>query len=716
MRRKQYARGERMDYMLVHNMVTSLVTVVRPEEIALRANVTLSTVNRWIAKKSNPQPKQESLLREMYLEYFPGGNNSVRNAELDKCLTQLREIFHKSSRLSSRNEALEEIAKLFFAHITSIIQHETGICSKIITVKGREAETLIEFVSRQFHLYLGRDNRIDSTFELNLKKTENQFAYEIITTFERYYSDASAIEALKGTEVLNEIFGKFLADSFVDEKQLGQYLTPHEVVDFSTELLFSELQLEDITDNEFGVVLDPSCGIGSFLASFINKAYRDSISGSKRFDINEFIESKVIGIDKSERMIKLALINLAMYGCANINMYLRNALGSKDLSLEGNVSVIMTTPPFGAEFPAKEIEDFRIVSEWSEKKPKKVNSEILFIEKYLDWLKPNGFLICIVPDSILNNKGIYQTLRNGISDDISIKAVISLPSNTFATTGTETKTSLLFLQKKKYSANEKTYLAICKNIGYDVVTSGTHKVKKYNSNSDLDGILQDYCQGTSNYGEWIVGINEYSRWDATYHASISSRFTVFANEQGLLRVKDVAKLSRERFNPARYEADRVFNYIEISDIDSIQMRAYGKEVRCEEAPSRARKLVHSNNIIFSTVRPERGSVAVIDDTQDNYVCTTGFAVLETKTIDPLVLAYLLQSEFVIRQISKYAMGISYPAIDENDLMEIYLPIKNDDTKMYDEKSAELKKKELEVINLRREFKQTINSNLMTMSF
>lgn len=639
----------------------------------------------------------------------------MQNEELDKCLSQLREIFHKSSRLSSRNEALEEIAKLFFSHITSVIQNGTGICSKIITAKGREAKSLIDFVSRQFKLYFKKDNRIDSAFELNLKKTENQFASEIIATFEHYYSETSAIEALKGTEVLNEIFGKFLADSFVDEKQLGQYLTPHEVVDFSTELLFTELRLENITDNEFGMVLDPSCGIGSFLASFINKAYRDSVSGNRRFNINEFIDSKVIGIDKSERMIKLALINLAMYGCANINMYLRNALDSKNLNLEGNVSVIMTNPPFGAEFPAKEIGDFKIVNEWSDKSPKKVNSEILFLEKYIDWLQPNGFLICIVPDSILNNKGIYQTLRNGISNDVSIKAVISLPPNTFATTGTEAKTSLLFLQKKKYSAKDKTYLAICKNIGYDVVTSGTHKIKKYNGKSDLNRILQDYRQGTSNYGEWIVGINQCSRWDATYHASISSKFIEFANAQRLLRVKDVAVLSRERFNPARFEADKVFNYIEISDIDSIQMRAYGKEVRCEEAPSRARKLVHSNNILFSTVRPERGSVAVIDDTQDNFVCTTGFAVLETKNIDPLVLAYLLQSEFVVRQISKYAMGVSYPAIDEDNLMEIYLPINSDDIKKYDEKSAELKKKEMEVINLRKEFKQAINSNIMTLS-
>lgn len=701
-----------MNHIGIYDMVTALVEVVKPEEVALRTKVSLSTVNRWIAQKSKPQPRQESLLREMFLEYFPeGGKKALQSDELDNGLAQLREVFHKSSRFSSRNEALEEIAKLFFAHITSVMQHGTGICEKIVCSEGKEAASLCQFVAGQFERYLRKDNRIDLTSALKLKESENKFASEIISIFEKFFSHKEVIEQLKGTEALNEIFGKFLADSFVDEKQLGQYLTPHEVVDFSTELLYAELNLKDVVNDDFGLVLDPSCGIGSFLASFINKTFKESIRTNEHFDINQFIKEKVYGIDKSERMIKLALINLAMYGCSNINVYLKNALDSEDIGLDGKVSVILTNPPFGAEFPAKEIGDFRIVKQWSDKKPQKVNSEIVFLEKYLDWLKPGGYLICVIPDSILNNKGIYQALRNGIAKQISIKAVISLPQNTFATTGTETKTSLVFIQKKDYDTADRTYLAICKNIGYDVVTSGTHKVKRYNDASDLKKILQDYRQGTNRCGEWVTGLNAYFRWDAAYHASVPNQFVNYAQSVGLLKVKDVASLSQERFNPARYESDRVFHYIEISGIDSIQMRAYAKEIRCGEAPSRARKLVHSNNIIFSTVRPERGTVAVIDDTQDNFVCTTGFAVLETQRMEPMVLAYLLQSDFVAKQIGKYVMGISYPVIDEKDLMEIYLPINSSDIRKYDGKASVLKEKEREVTALRKEFKDAIKSDI-----
>lgn len=702
-----------MDNM-VYDMVKALTTVVRPEEVAIRTDVVISTVNRWISGKSTPHPRQESLIREMYMEYFvENKSNENVNKAIDQCLKQLREAFHKSSRYSSRNEALEEVSKLFFVQIMSVLQGETGITSAIVRSKGQEAQSLSLFVKEHFDKYLRIDNQLDASFSLNLKPTENKYASEIIDIFENSFPDNSLIHELKGTEVLNEIFGKFLANSFIDEKQLGQYLTPQEVVGFSTSLLYSDLSVNEVVSGTFGYILDPSCGIGSFLTSFINHTYKSCKKmGINQFDLREFLQQSVIGVDKSERMLKIALINLAMYGCQDINVHLKNSLDARELHLEGNVAVIMTNPPFGAEFPADEVADFKIVSQWSSKRPQKVNSELLFFEKYLEWLKPDGRLICIVPDSILNNKGLYQSLREGISRDITIHAVISLPQNTFATTGTETKTSLIYLQKKPYDAKHKTYLAVCKNIGYDVVTLGTHKVKKYNGLSELEHILKDYQNGSNKHGEWVTSLNEYFRWDATYHASITNKMMQQILDLDMLKIKDVARLSNERFNPSRYESNRVFQYIEISDVDSIQMRAYGKPVSCGDAPSRARKLVHTNDIIFSTVRPERGTVAVISANQEGFVCTTGFAVLQTLGIEPMVLAYLLQSNFVSMQINKYAMGISYPVIDEKDLLEIYLPIKRDEVYKYDSKAIELKEKEHEVAILRENFKMQIETSMI----
>ena len=699
-----------MDY-LVSDLTKTLIEVMRAEDVACRLGVSVNTLYRWMRNESNPRPKQEALLRKLYGDIKL--ENDSLNKAVDDCLNQLREVFHKTSRFSSRNEALEEISKLFFAHITSIMSGNTGITREIITEKTKPAKCLRDFVNRQFSYYAKELIESEVQFELNIKESENVFAKEIIDIFEKHLGNKTLYPNTIGTDILNDIFGKFLSDSFVDEKQLGQYLTPQEIVSFAIELLFHDIQNNEISKQ--GYILDPSCGVGSFLTAYADKMYKIlGEESSRKKKLSELMEKQMVGIDRSERMIKLTLINLAMFGYVQSNLFLHNALDFNEIDLADKVSVIMTNPPFGAEFSSKEVSSFKIVSEWPDKTPQKVNSEILFVEQYVNWLMPGGAAVCIIPDSILNNKGIYDTLRKGISKDICIKAIVSLPSNTFATTGTETKTSILYLTKQPYDESKETYMAVCKNVGYDVVSSGAHKTKKYNGRNDLFDILQDYIEHTENIGRWIVGLNDYDRWDAQYHATVPKKMQDIINENGFIQVKDVAELSTEHFNPKRLGEGVYFNYIEISDVDNKQLKAYGKMVLSSEAPSRARKLVHKGDILFSTVRPERGIVAVIDENQEGDVCTTGFAIIRPKKIDPMVLAMILQSEFVVKQIKKYAMGISYPVIDEKDLMDIYLPITGTVKDKYSEKVKRIKELERELEELRGEVRISITTDLIVV--
>ena len=170
----------------------------------------------------------------------------------------------------------------------------------------------------------------------------------------------------------------------------------------------------------------------------------------------------------------------------------------------------------------------------------------------------------------------------------------------------------------------------------------------------------------------------------------------------------------EHFNPKRLGEGESFNYIEISDVDNKQLKAQGKIVSSSEAPSRARKLAHKDDVLFSTVRPERGIVAVIDESQDGNVCTTGFAVIKPKKIDSMVLATILQSEFVVKQIKKYAMGISYPVIDEKDLMNIYLPITKSAAGKYSDKVKKIKALERELEKMRNDFKAAITMDMLVV--
>ena len=57
---------------------------------------------------------------------------------------------------------------------------------------------------------------------------------------------------------------------------------------------------------------------------------------------------------------------------------------------------------------------------------------------------------------------------------------------------------------------------------------------------------------------------------------------------------------------------------------------YTSLVMGKDAPSRARKLVKTDDVIFATVRPTHSRVAVITEEYNEQVCSTGYFVLRTK--------------------------------------------------------------------------------------
>lgn len=689
------------------------------ELLAQELGVSLSTIGRWMNGESHPRPLIEGRLREIHNRICAANQvaeqkafyavpllideSYIKNA-LDQTLMELREALHRRGRLSSRNEALDELSKLLFAHTMMA----GGISQK--TVMGEDArieqaaQCLVNFVRKAFDLYLPKSLGHEMTpadFTLNLKEQENVLAIEIMESFERLTmtSLSKGIDSIKGVDVLNEVFGKFLADSFANEKELGQYLTPSEVVRFMVGLAIQDMsssELDILCDPSrcinFGLVLDPSCGVGSFLTESMRTLYaevgRRTDTEGQTLWLDNMAAHVIAGIDKSERMIRLALTNMAMFGFPVAHLHLANSLarvGSDSeltRSLEGQVRLILTNPPFGAEFYGDDLLKYEIANTWSEKSAASIDSELLFIERYLDWLAPGGQFLAIVPDSILTNKGVYQHLREHIQGSIDIRSVISLPEVTFRAAGTNTKTSILHVRKLSTSAARRsnTFFAVCQNVGFDVRTKNAQRTKTGNGHGDLSKILKaaSNLESATAYGRQVSGVERAGRWDANYHVSLPVAIQQKLNHPAYddLFVSDVAELVNEKTDPRRWGSGS-FQYIEISDIDAETCMIWPKTVPCVEAPSRARKLVRAGDVLVSTVRPERRTIGVVRAEHNNAVCSTGLAVLRPRGIHPLTLAYLLKTDFVTMQVLRNTLGIAYPAIDEQCLLNVLLPIKRE---------------------------------------
>lgn len=103
-----------------------------------------------------------------------------------------------------------------------------------------------------------------------------------------------------------------------------------------------------------------------------------------------------------------------------------------------------------------------------------------------------------------------------------------------------------------------------------------------------------------------------------------------------------------------------------------------QEVLGDEAPSRARKVVKSDDIIVSTCRPTRGAIAIVPSDLDDEICSTGFSVWRAISTEilPEYLHWALRLESTLEQFRKWSTGSSYPAILDEDVAKTRIPVPN----------------------------------------
>jgi hypothetical protein len=138
--------------------------------------------------------------------------------------------------------------------------------------------------------------------------------------------------------------------------------------------------------------------------------------------------------------------------------------------------------------------------------------------------------------------------------------------------------------------------------------------------------------------------------------------------KGNLSIGDVAPARRERFIPVTGS----FNYIEIGGVRA-DGTANSETMEQSEAPSRATWHVHGGDVITSTVRPIRRLSALITPDQDGDVCSSGFVVLQPQHVAPEVLLTYLRLPPICELLDLHTSASLYPAISEQDLMDIPFP-------------------------------------------
>lgn len=319
-----------------------------------------------------------------------------------------------------------------------------------------------------------------------------------------------------------KVFETFL-EATVRGKELGQFFTPRTVVKFMVKI--ANLQFKfDRQKEEYvpPLVLDGCCGSGGFLIFVLS----DLLMKAKKLptdvkELNTKIKNKYLyGVDASEdKIVQIARMNMYIHGDGGSHIYLADTL-DKELIVEKGLDeeladekkelkklfdnkkfdIVLTNPPFSLKYKKTDTEHERILKQYeiaypdgkeNSDKIRSLNSNVMFIERYYDLLEDGGKLLTVIDESVLNADGQgdeYRKIRRWLRERFIIRAIISLPKNTFVNADAGVKTSILYLikKKKKDDYQSKVFMAMSKNIGHNDAGRSTPNL------NDLPNILTKF--------------------------------------------------------------------------------------------------------------------------------------------------------------------------------------------------------------------------------
>ncbi len=265
----------------------------------------------------------------------------------------------------------------------------------------------------------------------------------------------------------------------------AEYYTPHSIATIMARLLVG-----DNTDLHNIECYDPSAGTGTLLMALAHQVGIDRCTIFSQ-DISQ----------KSNKMIKLNLILNGMVSSLDHAIQGNTLTNPYHKSDDGNslrqFHYIVSNPPFKLDFPDEHKQLCAMPSRfWAgvPNVPKEINPAkpkmaiyTLFLQHVINSLNPTGKAAIVVPTGfITSHSGIENKILKKIIDDHIVYGVISMPSNVFASTGTNV--SVLFLDNSRKT--EKVILMDASKLGEDY-TDGN--IKKHRlRNEEINKIVETF--------------------------------------------------------------------------------------------------------------------------------------------------------------------------------------------------------------------------------
>ena len=605
------------------------------------------------------------------------------NEKLENILFDCHSIIRDIDGLHD-DEALDELSKLIFTKIfdeREVCRQPEGTPFRFQIYGAGNAEEVASIVRGLYEEARNYDITTNSQKVIGYERSRGVFKGQIKLSSNALYKcieklqDYSFIDT-ESADIKGRAFQKVLGAAI--RAGMGQFFTPDEVVD---------LIVKFVEPTPSDLILDPFCGSGHFLSKcieFVEERNKTILDDYSRFD---FRFNRLHGIEKSDRMVRIAMTDMMLHDDGHTNIRNTDAFLSFDnypdiVSLLGDgndspavFSKILTNPPFGSIMQG---EIGQILGRFQIGQNRKaLPLEYLAIERCLQFLRPKGVLAIVLPDGIVTNANA-QFARTWVMSQARILGAISLPLETFAPFGTQTKTSIVFIQK--YDKDDKldfdypVFMGNIENIGYDATgrRSGAKdvqellsawKIFKENPNGSL-GVSKDRAYVTT--GEKIK-----FRWDFK-SGSVNT-------EEGYVPIGNYIEVINRTKNLQKHGTE-VFHYLSISELPNDPFLISKDEIH-QLAGSRLqgpKNTARGGDVLFARLGPSMGNKKslLVDDDVSLVYCSNEFYVIRPKKgVPPEYILYLIKSDIFVTQAKSKARGAtpSRLRLHIKDLPKILIP-------------------------------------------
>ena len=647
-------------------------------------------------------PTANDILDEASLQKFIDKvNRNTRDAILSK-FAKCHNIIRNIDKLSPE-AAFDEMSKVLFIKM----QYERDSKEELTYTRKKyetaEAQYKQQNIGEYYH----------HLFDALKLEYQDDHVFEPGDTLRiRRESFVRIIEELEGVnlgktsdDIKGTVFENFLGKTFRGE--LGQFFIPRTVVEYMISVL-------GVKEGE--LVCDPCCGSGGFLIkvfehiqSIIDEDLNHQLKNAtdKQGALQQLMDETNIkntnsryyklchdyffGVDANPRMARTAKMNMIMHGDGHVGVYQHDGLFNVGGVYDGRFDVVLINPPFGArldntvritnddvptddeffhfknlfgvDYIEKVYKPIQIASQYKDGGMpvsrlfhlKQMNTEVLFIERTLQLLKPGGRAGIVLPEGVMNNKNMMG-VRSFIEKHAKILNITSIPSDVFIASGANIKPSLLFIQK--FTEEEER---IFKDADYAL------SVTKVND----AGILSTGLPSENK--ELPVASKEVASWICTSNL-LNAEFTKVINKSQLsnwsvmpffnqgvnynsqypqVTLREVLSFSEK---PVVIEDENLYTRITVKLFNKGIVKrdqVYGREIGTKKQYK-----VSAGQFVVSKIDGKSGAFGIVPDKLDNSIVTHDFMVYDIKSnkINPLYLELVMNNEDFLSQFKENSSG------------------------------------------------------------